>query len=844
MRRQHHHTILNFRIGLCEETICRLAGNAEISHLCQPKKGSDMPTYKYQEIIDQMSLQEKIRFCSGADFWSTASFTKLKLPSIIMTDGPHGIRKITDGRKYPGASQTAPATCFPLACLTGCSWDRDLLHEMGAALAEEALQEGISIILGPGVNIKRNPLCGRNFEYFSEDPYLAGEMGENWIKGVQSKGIGVSLKHFAANNQENQRMSSDSIIDPRTLREIYLPAFEKAVKNGKPATVMCAYNKLNGIYCSDNSFLLRELLRDEWGYDGVILSDWGAINDRVEAFKAGMDLEMPSSAGFFDQAVIEAIKSGALSEERVNESVDRLLYLVFSLSKNRKNNYRYDVEAHHRLAQKVATNSAVLLKNQGALLPMAKNVRIALIGILAKEPRFQGAGSSWINPTRLTCAIDGFEAQGLDFSYYPGYSLNGEANDKLIQEAVAGAAQAGITIVFAGLPPAYEGEGFDRENMELPTEQNTLIDQVADANPGTVVVLAGGAPVEMPWLPKVKAVLHMYLPGQAGGLAAVEILTGIVNPSGKLAESHPVSYADVPSAVIFEEGGRQAQYREGIYVGYRYYDKAMKPVHFPFGHGLSYTTFEYGDLRLSRQTMQDNDELTVTLTLKNTGKFDGAEVVQLYVGELQPKIFRPGKELKEFSKIFLKTGEEKQVTFRLGFRSFACYDISAVSWIVPDGTYRVSIGASSQDIRLAGDVVVHGTRLPSDLADWPDWYASLRGKVTKQDFESLLGHPVEEQRKTKKGEYTLHSSMREMEKNPVIKLIMKLMESVIAKAYAGAGLSDPNYRGVIESLATNPLRSMVLSSAGQFSLNIAQCLVDLANGHPLTGLRSLLRKKS
>lgn len=788
-----------------------------------------------------MTLEDKVSLCSGANFWNTKNLEKYGIPGITLTDGPHGIRKITDGGANPGSSHTVPATCFPPACTTACSWDQSLLREMGAAIGEEALQEGVSIVLGPGVNIKRNPLCGRNFEYFSEDPFLTGEMAKAWINGVQSKGVGVSLKHFAANNQESQRMSSDSVVDERTLREIYLPAFENAIKGAQPATVMCAYNKLNGTYCSDNIHLLRNILRVEWGFEGVVVSDWGATNNRVEGFRAGLDLEMPASGGFFDRDVTEAVKRGALPEQRINESVDRLLTLIFQASSNRKDDFRYDAESHHKLAQKIAANSAVLLKNQEAILPISKTCKIALIGALAKEPRFQGAGSSWINPTRVSNAIEGFEALGVNYTYYPGYSLKDQKEGRLIEEAVAGAAECEVAVIFAGLPAIYESEGFDRANMQLPPEQNELIMRVAEANPQTVVILSAGSPVEMLWLLKVKAVLNMYLPGQAGGLAAAEIVTGTVNPSGKLAESYPLTYADVPSAGFFEEGQHQAQYREGIYVGYRYYDKVGKEVCFPFGHGLSYTTFEYARLTLSQNEMEENEELIVTVMVKNTGAVDGAEVVQLYVGDLEQKVFRPDKELKGFVKVFLHAGEEQQVVFRLGFRSFAIYDTTAGAWIVPAGNYRVSIGASSRDIRLVGDIVVQGTQLQPSYTD-QTWYARPHGKPAQSDLENLLGRPIEQLHKPQKGEFTLQSSLRDMKESLVIQIMLKSVERTVAKGFGSADYSDPNFRGVMEITATNPLKNLVTSSGGAFSPSIAQGLVDMANGHFLKGLRAFIKK--
>jgi len=495
---------------------------------------------KYQSIIDQMTLEEKVALCSGADAFSTKAFEKYGIPSVWMADGPHGLRKQVEVADYLGINNSLPATCFPTASLSACSWDRDLLREMGAAIGEEALQEGVSIVLGPGANIKRNPLCGRNFEYFSEDPFLAGEMAASWIEGIQSQGIGASLKHFAANNQETERMSSDSMVDERALREIYLPAFERAVRQAKPATVMCAYNKLNGVYCSDNRTLLRDILRDEWGFGGVVVTDWGAMNDRVKAFEAGTDLEMPGSNGCLDEEVIEAVRGRALSEMRINESVDRLLDLIFQAAAKRKPNYRYNPEQHHLLAKKIAAQSAVLLKNESNILPIREGQKIALIGALAAEPRYQGTGSSHIHPTRLSSPVEGFKEVGFDFSYYPGYALKGATDPVLLGEAAAGAQGCDVAVIFAGLPDAYESEGFDRENLAMPASHNALIERVAAANPNTVVVLVGGAPVEMPWLPNVKAVLNLYLAGQAGGLAAAELLAGITNPCGKLAETYPL----------------------------------------------------------------------------------------------------------------------------------------------------------------------------------------------------------------------------------------------------------------------------------------------------------------
>jgi len=796
---------------------------------------------KHQAIIHQMTLEDKIALCSGADFWNTQSFEKFGIPGITITDGPHGLRKQITAADHLGLNESLPSTCFPTASLAACSWDRDLLREMGAAIGEEAQQEGVSIVLGPGVNMKRNPLCGRNFEYFSEDPYLAGEMAASWIEGLQSQGVGASLKHFAANNQENQRMGSDSLVDERTLREIYLPAFEKAVKQAQPATVMCAYNKLNGVYCSDHATLLRQILREEWGFQGVVVTDWGAMNDRVKAFEAGTDLEMPGSLGCFDPEVIEAIRSGALSEDRLDESVDRLLDLIFTAAHNRKAGYRYDAEAHHWLAKKIALQSAVLLKNEDNLLPIAAGQKIALIGSLAKEPRYQGAGSSHINPTRLSSVLDGFDALGFSYSYYPGSPLPGPTDAALLAAAAAGAKHCDLAVIVAGLPESYEAEGFDRESLAMPESHQALIQAVAAANPNTVVVLVGGAPVEMPWLPQVKAVLNLYLAGQAGGLAAAELLAGIANPSGKLAESYPLCYADVPSAGFYETGGKQAQYREGIYIGYRYYDTCQKAVLFPFGHGLSYTTFEVQDLAVSQTDLAAPYELALSLSVKNTGAVDGAEVVQVYVSAVQPAVHRPAKELKAFEKVFLKAGETQRVNLTLDARAFAIYDPGAADWVVPGGLYQILVGVSSRDIRLRAEIRVQGSA-PLAAHPLPRWYTDLDGEVSQADFEALLGRKIEPVKVWRKGEYTLDCSFQDMRDSFVIRQMIKSVENTIAKPFGGPDYSNPTFRLMMEGAINTPLKNLSLVSPDGMPRHITTGLVHLANGKLLAGLLAMLRK--
>jgi len=805
------------------------------------KTNKSNPKDDIKIIIEQMTLEEKIALCSGRNFFYTKSFQKYNLPSIAMADGPHGVRRQEDAADHLGINRSVPSTCFPTASLTGCSWDRDLLWEMGAAIGEEAQQEGIAVVLGPGVNIKRNPLCGRNFEYYSEDPYLSGELANSWILGLQSKGIGASIKHFAANNQETERMSSDSIVDERTLREIYLPAFEKAVKTAHPATVMCAYNKLNGIFCSDNHPLLRDILRDEWGFTGVIVTDWGAMNDRIKAFEAGLDLEMPGSGGYFDELVSTAVLNGELSEERINQSVERILNLVLTAAENRETNYSYDVESHHLLAKKIAANSAVLLKNEEDILPIPKRAKIALIGALAKRPRYQGAGSSHIAPTILNSVVDGFDELGLAHTYFEGYPLKGHGKEALMLEAVAGASNSDLAVIVAGLPEENESEAFDRDTLAMPESHNTLIARVAEANPNTVVVLVGGAPVEMPWLPQVKAVLNMYLSGQAGGSATAEILSGIVNPSGKLAESYPASYNDVVSAGLYETGGKQAQYREGIYVGYRYFDAAQKKVLFPFGHGLSYTTFEYSEFEISSAELAPPYALNVSFLIKNTGKVDGAEVAQLYVGAVDSPVFRPEKELKEFTKIYLDAGETKRVNLALDARSFAIYDVEENEWVVPAGKYQIFVGTSSRDIRLQHEIIIQGVEI-KEKAGLADWYTHPWGKPTQEDFELLLGRKIQPIRPWKKGEYSLECTFNDMQDSFIIRQVIKSIEKTVAKGFGVADYSNPTFRMLMSSSLNTPIKNVSQLSPDSMPKNMALGLVHLANGRFLKGILAFIQK--
>ena len=657
-------------------------------------------------LISQLTLEEKAGLCSGADFWHTKAVERLGIPASMVSDGPHGLRKQDDKVDHLGVNDSIKAVCFPAASATAASFDKAMLTRMGEAIGDSCQHEGLSVVLGPAVNIKRSPLCGRNFEYFSEDPYLAGKLSAAFIHGVQSRNVGTSIKHFAANSQEHRRMSSSSEVDERTLREIYLPAFETAVKEEQPWTVMCSYNRLNGVFASENPWLLTDVLRKEWGFEGYVVSDWGAVSDRVAGLAAGLDLEMPSSGGINDKKIIEAVRSGKLDEAVVDQAVERILNIIFRFTENAKPDTPWNKEAQHQLAAEIAADCMVLLKNDDKILPLRKEDTVAFIGEFADKPRFQGGGSSHINCFRTTSALEA--AAGLPVLYAQGYSATKDAaTEEQIAEAVAAAKKAKIAIVFAGLPDVYESEGYDRTHMRMPECQNRVIEAVASANPNTVVVLHNGSPVEMPWIGKVKAVLETYLGGQAVGLATIRVLYGETNPSGRLPETFPLQLEDNPSFLSYGGEGDIAEYREGIFVGYRYYDFKKAAVLFPFGYGLSYTDFEFSNLRLSANTITDQDLLTATVTVKNTGDRAGKAVIQLYVGDKESSVFRPVRELKGFEKISLQPGEAKDVSFTLDKRAFAYWNTELHDWTVEPGDFTIEIGRSSRDIALDASVTVN-----------------------------------------------------------------------------------------------------------------------------------------
>ncbi len=791
---------------------------------------------RYKEIISKLTLEEKASLCSGKDFWHLVGIERLNIPSILVTDGPHGLRKQNENKTAAGdvLGNSVPATCFPTASATASSWNTSLIYEMGKALGDECLKEKISVLLGPGVNIKRSPLCGRNFEYFSEDPFLAGKMAASFINGVQSKGVGTSLKHFAANNQECRRMTVNTVADERTLREIYLTAFEIAVKEARPFTVMNAYNKLNGTYCAENKWLLTDVLRDDWGFKGSVVTDWGAENEIVDGIKAGKNLEMPSSGGLGVKKIIEAVNSGELDESMLDENVDNLLSLIFKGAENVRTDYTCDMEKHHNLARKIATECMVLLKNEENILPLTdKSKKIAVIGEMAKLPRYQGAGSSLINPTKIDSAFSEFLKSGYRVAYSRGYDKSTDLPDeKLIKSAVELAKKSDVAVLFVGLTETYESEGFDRNHIDLPPSHNKLVKAVSEVNENVVVVLSGGSAVTMPWICDVKAVLNGLLTGQASGSAAVDILTGKVNPSGKIAETYPLSLDDTPAVNNFPGTLISVEYREGIFVGYRYYDKTGKEVLFPFGYGLSYTTFSYSDIKLSKKSINDNEVLTVSFKIKNTGDYDGAEVAQLYVSSPKSKIFKAPKELKGFKKVFLKAGEETTVEIELDKRSFAFYNVNINDWHVETGEYKILVGASSRNILLEEKAEVISS-IKAEVPDYretaPVFYDGDMSLVTDSEFEAVLGSKIPEK---------LRDMSLPIDRNCTLEYATgtkrgdKIAEivSFVVKKVGGEGINSEMMKNTAFQL---PLRCLVTMSSGVFNEEMCQALVDMLNGESL-----------
>ena len=784
---------------------------------------------KNTELLSKMTLEEKVALLSGKDFWHLRGNDRLGLPELMITDGPHGLRKQNPDGEQKGLSNSVPTTCFPTAVTTACSWDPDLLYRMGEAMAEECLQEKVSVILGPGVNMKRSPLCGRNFEYFSEDPLLAGELAAGLINGVQSKGVGTSIKHFAVNSQEKRRMTIDSVVDERAMREIYLTAFEIAVKKAQPWTVMNSYNKVNGTYASDNGYLQNDILRDEWGFKGIVVTDWGAANDRVLGLKNGNDLEMPSSNGYNNKKICAAVRDGSLDEKYVDIAADRMLTLIKN-SEAVLGDYTYDKEAHHKLAAEVCSQSVVLLKNEDNILPLKKGTKIAVIGEMARAPRYQGAGSSLINPTKLSDAFDSLIANGFNPLFAPGYNKKkDEINETMLRDARIVASSAEVALVFIGLTEEYESEGYDRSHLRLPVSHLKLLEEVLTVNKNVVVVLSGGSPVEMPFANDVKAILNGYLGGQASGIAIADILSGKVNPSGKLAETYPAALSDTPCFNYYPGTEQTAEHREGIYVGYRYYDTAMKEVLFPFGFGLSYTKFEYSDIKLSAPEINDTDTLTVTYKIKNTGNMAGAEISQIYVSDCESTIFRPVKELRAFNKVFLEAGEEKEITVELSKRAFAYYNTNIMDWHIESGEFDIMVGASSRDIKLEARVKVAST-VEAEVPDYrktaPCYYTADVQDIPDDAFKAVLGREIPADTLDPTSVITFANSLGDAKYTKWGGRINSLLNTALDTVMD----ADDPMTGMVKAMALEiPIRNFITMSAGVFSEDMAEGLLMILN---------------
>lgn len=794
---------------------------------------------KAKEILASLSLHEKASMLSGKNFWQLKEFSEHGLDSIMLTDGPHGLRKQSGDSDHLGINNSEKATSFPTASLSACSFDKELLYEMGEALGDKCIREDVAVILGPGVNIKRSPLCGRNFEYFSEDPVLAGKMGAAIANGIQSKGVGASVKHFAANNQEYARMVNDSVVDERALREIYLTAFETVVKESQPWTVMCSYNKLNGTYASNNKWLLTDVLRNEWGYENLVVTDWGAMDDPVKGVEAGCDLEMPFSGDYNSQQIVKAVQEGRLSTEALDKCVLRVLDLYLKASQKIK--ATRSEEDDHNLARKIASESAVLLKND-SLLPISKDEKVLLVGEFSKRPRYQGAGSSKINPSFLDSIYEIMEKRSLSFGYRQGYSLEKDDNDDaLIHDACCVAGDYDKVVVVVGLPDEYESEGFDRDSIKLPNSHIKLIEELLKINKNVIVVLQLGAVVELPFKDSVKSILLTYLSGQAGGEATVDLLYGICNPCGKLAETWPKCLEDTPSYKYYKGNIKKVEYKESIYVGYRYYDTVGCEVNYPFGYGLSYTDFEYSNLVISEK---EDGEYEVSLDVKNIGNVYGKEIVELYVCPKNSKVFRAKSELKDFVKISLESGETKKVKFTLNKDTFRYYNTKASKYCVEALNYEICIGKSSRDFVLSKVISVAGdgmeellTSAYKDLTEYNS--LSYPINISDETFEKLLGRKLPDGNLARKGQFTDSSCLEEIKDT----LAGKMMLKAIAKQ-SGSLLEDNSDEGMKKMaeamLFQMPLRAMTMT--GAMTHNQVNGLIAMANGHFIKGIMMMKNK--
>lgn len=778
-----------------------------------------------------MTLEEKAAFLSGKNVWQTRDFPRLDIPSIFCSDGPHGIRKQAGAGDHLGLNASLEATCFPTAATVANSWDEQLGEEIGIALGEEAAAQEVNIVLGPGLNMKRSPLCGRNFEYFSEDPYLAGKMAASYVKGIQSQGVYACPKHFAVNSQELRRMAMNSVLDERTLREIYLTGFEIVVKEGKAKSMMSSYNEVNGTYANENKHLLQDILRKEWGFDGIVITDWGGSNDHVAGVAAGSNLEMPAPGLDSARQIIQAIEEKALTMEALDACVDDLLDAVLTLSKNAEGKkHTFSETAHHELARRAVEESAVLLQNTDGILPLKPGSKVAVIGDFAFEPRYQGAGSSMVNPTYLETiekTIGNYDLQVVGINR--GYKRTGEADEAMKKAALDLAALADVVIYCFGLDELSESEGLDRTHMRIPQNQIELLQAIVQVNENVVGVLSAGSAIEMPWYYCCKAILHGYLTGQAGASAMLNIMTGKVNPSGRLSETYPLRHEDTPAFRHFPSTQRNAEYRESIYIGYRYYDTSKVRVQYPFGYGLSYTTFAYSDLKV--------DAKGATFTLTNTGNCDGAEVAQLYVGLPNAIVFRPEKELKGFQKVFLKAGESKEVRMEFDDKTFRYWNVKTNGWEIEEGAYRIMIGASVADIKLESELWVQGTsnEYPYNPAKLPYYYTGIVQQISDAEFEELLGHPIPSGKWS--GNLGINDAMCQMyyAKSGLARLIYKILTKIKKKSEE-KGKPDLN----VLFIYNMPFRGIAKMTNGMVSMEMVEGMVTVVNGHFLKGIKKVI----
>ncbi len=783
---------------------------------------------KHQDIVSKMTLEEKAAFLGGHGQWDSWELPRVGIPAMFMSDGPHGLRRQPGTGDHLGLNESLPATCFPTAATMANSWDPALGEEVGEALGEEAMVQDAHVLLGPGLNIKRSPLCGRNFEYFSEDPYLAGKMAASYVRGIQSKGVCSCIKHFAVNSQEERRMAMNAVVDERTLREIYLTGFEIAVKEGGARAIMSSYNQVNGVYANESKHLLDEILRKDWGFDGIVITDWGASNDHVEGVKAGSNLEMPGAGLGSARELVEAVQQGKLEEKVLDQRVDELLDVVLTYTEAAKGHAKeFDKDAHHRLAQRAAAESAVLLKNEDGILPLAKGTKVAVIGDFAFAPRYQGAGSSEVNTTKLDTieALIGEEADLSVVGMSRGYKRDGEEDMQLQSEALELAKKADVVLYFFGLSERFESEGMDRKHLRIPANQIQLLEALAAENDKVVGVLSAGAVIEMPWDDKCKGLLHSYLAGQAGAGAMLDILTGRVNPSGKLAETYPIRLKSTPAYNYYPAQHRNSDYREAIYVGYRYYDTARIKVKYPFGFGLSYTNFEYSDLVI--------DETGVTCKIRNAGDRDGAEIAQMYVSAMGNAIFRPKKELKGFQKVFLKAGEEKEVHFPFDAYTFRYWNRKTDQWEVEGGTYRIRVGGSSKKFPLKGVINVEGTGapVPYDKTRIGVYWSAEIKDVGDDPFADLLGYAVPNGKWSPDLEENDALCQMKGAKSGFARMLVKRMEKKMKKADA-SGKPDMDAMFVYNM----PFRALAKLSAGKWDMAMARSAVKIANGHFWSGL--------